>query len=186
MATRFATTGPEGPQLGADDAANLRTQFNALRDDLIKALSGTYLINTPGIGTGTTADRVANLAFSFVINGYQYTQAAEPAGTVCTADVIPEDLYGAQAFEIGADGTVDIISAADNATGYATPALALAGIPAVSANHVRMGYVTVMKDDGAFTFETTEFSAANVTEVFTSMAVFGLDASMTAEDLTDR
>jgi len=186
MATRFATTGPEGPQLGADDAANLRTQFNALRDDVLKIVAGNYLLTTAGLATGSTADRVANAAFTFVINGIQYQQAVEAAGTVCTADVIPEDLYGAMAFDVGADGTVDPISAAANATGYTTPALAIAGIPAVAAGHVRMGYVTVMKDDGAFTFETTEFSAANVTEVFTSMAVFGLDASMTAEDLTDR
>lgn len=34
MGTRFASTGPVGPQLGADDAENLRTQFNALLVDV--------------------------------------------------------------------------------------------------------------------------------------------------------
>ena len=184
MGTRFCTTGPVGPQLGPLDAANLREQFNALRDDVLKIVAGNYLLTTAGIGTGTTVDRVAHLAFSYVIAGIQYQKTAEPAGVTCTADTIPEDLYGAMAFEIAADGTVDPISAAANATGYATPALALAGIPAVAAGHVRLGTVTVMNSDAAYVFDTDSFAGATVTEVYASEPVFGLDASMTAEDLT--
>jgi hypothetical protein len=170
MSTRFATTGPEGPQLGVNDAANLRTQFAALRADLIKALSGDYLVESAALAIGSTTTAVANGAFTFVIT---------PGN-----DVIPQGTYGAVALDIGADGTIDVIEAGDNATGYASAALAIAGIAAAAADHVRMGTVTATKSDGAFTFGTTALDAANTTVAYTSTPIFGLDASLTSSDLT--
>jgi len=161
MGTRFATTGPEGPQLGADDAANLRTQFNALRDDLIKVVAGDYLITTPTLAIGSNKDDVANAAFTYVINGIQYQKAAVTTGTGPGDDVVPE-----------------------NATGYASAALAIAGIAAKAATKVRMGTVTAIGSAAAFTFGTTLLDAANTTVAYTDDAVFGLDASLTSDDLT--
>jgi hypothetical protein len=184
MSTRFATTGPEGPQLGVNDAANLRTQFAALRADLIKALSGDYLVESAALAIGSTTTAVANGAFTFVINGVQYQETADAVGTAPGNDVIPQGTYGAVALDIGADGTIDVIEAGDNATGYASAALAIAGIAAAAADHVRMGTVTATKSDGAFTFGTTALDAANTTVAYTSTPIFGLDASLTSSDLT--
>ena len=184
MGTRFQTTGPVGPQLGPDDAGNLRTQFAALRADVLKIVAGDYLVTTATLAIGSNKDDVANGAFTFVVNGIQYQKAAVTTGTGPGDDVIPQSTYGAVAIDIGADGTPDAIEAAANATGYASAALAIAGIAAVAADHVRMGTITATKSDGAFTFGTTLLDAANSTVVYTDAAVFGLDASMTASDLT--
>ena len=68
---------------------------------------------------------------------------------------------------IDAAGTVTIQEAAANATGYATAALALAGLPAVPADKAALGTVTVLAADGtAFTPGTTELSAANITDAY--------------------
>lgn len=184
MGTRFATTGPVGPQLGADDAANLRTQFNALRDDVLKILAGDYLVTTPTLAIGSTPANVSTVAFTFVVNGVQYQKSAVAAGTAPGNDVIPQNTYGAVALDIGADGTIDVIEAADNATGYASAALAVAGIAAVAADHVRLGTVSVIKTDGAFTFGTTSLADAAATVVYTTTPVYGLSASFTSSNLT--
>lgn len=121
------------------------------------------------LGIGSTKDNIATGAFYYDIGGTIYYCEAVAAGTSPGDDVIPEDKYGAVALDIGADGTIDAIEATDNATGYNTAALAVAGLPATEAAHIRLGYVTAMKSDGDFTFGTTEFDAANVTAVFTSV-----------------
>lgn len=129
---------------------------------------GDFMVSSAGLAVGSDAKNVSSTAFEYCINGTMYAKAAVTAGTAPGNDVVPQNKYGACAFDIGTDGTVDAIEAADNATGYATAALAVADIPAIAADHVRLGYVTVIKTDGAFTFGTTELSAANVTEVYTS------------------
>ncbi len=189
MGTRFATTGPEGPQFGADDAENLRTQFNALRADvaaLAVAALGDGMLITGGLAIGSNKDDVATGLCAFQIAGMSYANAAITTGTGPGNDVIPQGTYGAVALDIGINGTEDAIEAADNATGYASAALAVAGLPAVAAGHTRMGWVTATKSDGAFTFGTTEFDAANVTAVFTDAPIISaaIVAAVTAADLT--
>jgi len=127
-----------------------------------------FVLTSPTLAVGSNADDVASAAFSFVINGVSYSKAAVTTGTGPGNDVIPQNTYGAVAFDIGANGTIDAIEAADNATGYASAVLAIAGVAAAASDHCRMGYVTAMKSDGAFTFGTTELSAENVTEAYLS------------------
>lgn len=142
--------------------------FKTVVDDIKSTLQGDYILTTPTLAIGSTATNVSNVAFNYVINGVPYAKAAVAAGTAPGNDVIPQSTYGACAFDIGTNGTIDAIEAADNATGYASAALAAAGIPAVAADHARMGYVTVTKSDGAFTFGTTDLDAANVTAAYTN------------------
>jgi hypothetical protein len=142
---------------------NVRDLVNDIQD----VLQGDNLVGTPGLAIGSTATAVSNLAFNFRVNGIEYQKAAVAAGTAPGNDVIPQSTYGAVALDIGADGTIDVLEAADNATGYASAALAIAGIAAVAADHVRMGTVTSTKSDGAFTFGTTDLDAANVTTAYT-------------------
>ena len=127
------------------------------------------ILSTPTLAIGTTPANVSNIAFDFIVGGTLYTKAAVAAGTAPGNDAIPQNKYGAVALDIGADGSIDVIEAADNATGYNTAALAIADIPAVAASHVRLGTVTVVKTDGIFTFGTTSLADAAATVVYTSV-----------------
>lgn len=142
---------------------NVRDLVNDIQD----VLQGDNLVGTPGLAIGSTATNVANLVFNFRINGIEYQKAAVAAGTAPGNDVIPVGTYGAVAFDIGANGTIDAIEADDNATGYASAALATAGLAAVGADHARMGWVTTTRDIIAFTYGTTDLDEANSTTVYT-------------------
>lgn len=141
--------------------------LSTLANDIRAKLKGDHIISTPALGIGSTAANVASLAFDFGINGVVYKKAAVAAGTALSGDNIPQAKYGAWRLEIGVNGTIDIVPAADNATGYDSAALAAAGLPALSADHASMGVVTVTKSDGVFDPGTTDLDAANVTTVFT-------------------
>jgi hypothetical protein len=136
--------------------------------EVVTALSANSVLSSPALGGGSNADDIANAAFSFRIAGVVYHKAAITTGTAPGTDVVPQSTYGAVALDIAADGTLDAVSAPANATGYASAALAAAALPAPAAGHIRVGYVTVTKSDGAFTFGTTNFNAANVTAAFTN------------------
>ena len=125
------------------------------------------VLTTAALAIGTTLTNVANGLFTYFIAGTSYSKPADAAGTAPGNDVIPMGLYGAVAFDIGADNVIDVIEAAGNAAGYATAALATAGLAAPGAGHVRMGSLTAMKSDGAFTFGTTALNAANTTVAYT-------------------
>lgn len=142
---------------------NVRDLVNDIQDVLL----GDNLIGTPVLAIGTNAPNVANGVFNFRVNGIEYKQAADAVGVAPGNDVIPQSTFGAVALDIGANGTVDITEAADNATGYASAVLAVAGVAAVGADHTRMGTVTATKSDGAFTFATTDLDAANTTVAYT-------------------
>jgi hypothetical protein len=153
----------------SDGAATTATigDNTVLVNDIRAKLKGNYPVSRPALAIGSTKTAVANVAFDFTIAGVRYSKAAVAAGTAPGNDVVPQALFGAVAFDIGADGTIDAIEAADNATGYASAVLAIAGIPAAAAGHARMGNVTATKSDGAFTFGTTLLDAANTTVVYT-------------------
>lgn len=138
-----------------------------LVNDIRAKLKGDYNISLPGLAIGSTATAVSNVAFDYIIGGIRYTKAAVAAGTAPGNDVIPQATYGAVALDVNAAGTISVVEATANATGYASAALAIAGIAAVAADKARMGTVTVIKSDGAFTFGTTDLDAANVTTVYT-------------------
>lgn len=157
-----------------DELISDHATFKAVVDDLktltndIRAkVKGDYLLTTPALAIGSTTTAVSNIAFTYVINGVGYNKDAVAAGTAPGNDVVPQGTYGAVAFDIGADGTIDAIEATDNATGYASAALAAAGLPAAVADHARMGYVTASKSDGAFTFGTTNLNELNTTVAYT-------------------
>ncbi len=136
-------------------------------DDMRTKLKGSYPVTKTGLGIGSTATAVANAALDFTISGVRYTKAAVAAGTAPGNDIIPQSTYGAVALDIDAGGTITIAEAAANATGYASAALAIAGIPDVATTKARLGTVTATKSDGAFTFGTTDLDAANTTVVYT-------------------
>lgn len=153
-----------------DDHATFKTvadDMKTLVNDIRAKVNGDYILVSPKLGIGGTATNVSNVAFEYLINGRGYDKAAVAAGTAPGNDVVPQSKYGAVAFDIGTDGTIDAIEAAANATGYDSAALAIAGIPAAAADHARMGWVTATKSDGDFTFGTTQLDAANTTVTYT-------------------
>lgn len=161
--------------------SDIKTLVNDIRTKLTAFVSNGML-SSAALGIGTTASDVATGLCLYTVGGIVYTKAAVAAGTPPGNDVIPIGTYGAVALDIGADGVIDAVEATDNATGYGSAALAAAGLPAVGADHVRMGYVTASKSDGAFTFGTTLLDAANTTVAYTSSAgvLVGLGAAVSS------
>lgn len=128
-----------------------------------------FVLNTPGLAIGSDTSAVATAAFAFVIDGAAYAKTAVAAGTEPGNDVIVQAKYGAVAFDIGANGTIDVIEATGQAAAqFTTAALAVAALPACASDHVRLGYITATKSDGAFTFGTTALNAANSTVAYYS------------------
>ena len=138
-----------------------------LVNDIRAKLKGDYVVSLPTLAIGSTTTAVSNVAFDYTIGGVQYSKAAVTAGTAPGDDVIPEDTFGAVALDIDAAGTITVAEAADNATGYASAVLAIAGIPAVAADKARMGTVTASGSEDAFTFGTTLLDAADTTVAYT-------------------
>lgn len=133
----------------------------------------TGMKSSAGLAIGGTKTNVYSAAFTYDAAGGGYAKAAVAAGTAPNVATTPQNKYGAQAFDIGADGTIDAISCTNIATGFDTPELAVADLPAAAAGHARMGYVTAMSTDaGGFVWGTTEFDAAVVTEAYTSTAAY--------------
>lgn len=151
-----------------------------------------FVLNNPTLAIGGTTTAVSTVAVNFVINGVQYYAAAVAAGTAPGNDVIAQSKYGAVAFDIGANGTIDAIEATGQAAAqFTTAALAVAALPACASDHVRLGWVTATKSDGAFTFGTTALNAANSTVVYYStvpqydiLGGAGQNRSATAAELT--
>jgi len=167
------------------ETVDLVNELKTLTNEIRSLLVGDVLLGDPALAIGSNKDDVASGAFTYRINGTTYSKAAVTTGTAPGDDVIPQDTYGAVAFDIGINGTIDAIEAADNATGYASAALAIAGIPAVAADHVRMGTVTAISTSGAFTFGTTLLDAANTTVVYTDAEVgaASLSAAISSKSL---
>lgn len=142
---------------------NVRTNLNNLRT----VLTGDYLLSVPALSEGSTPANVATDALWYTVNGVLYYKAGVAAGTALSGDNIPQAKYGAWALDIGTNGTIDITEAADNSTGYDDAASSAAGLPAVAADHVRLGYVTASKSDGVFDPGTTGLNDASTTEAYT-------------------
>lgn len=116
------------------------------------------------IGSSDTA-KVKHSDFDYNINDFAYSKASSEVAL--TGSAIPEDKYGAWSFKIDTDGTITVAAASANSTGYDTPRKALDALDDSDSDSAYMGYVTVMKSDGAFTPATTALNASNVTATFT-------------------
>lgn len=184
MATYLPSTDTAGTLAGTipgsdrGDAAFTETEALFLFDGKPCFSDGTTVrratdgvLDDPNLAIGSTTTRVATGAFDYSINGTDYSKTAVVAGTILGTTVIPQSTYGAVALDIGTDGTIDAVEATANATGYASAALAAAGIPAVAVAHIRIGYVTMTKSDSAFTLGTTALNAANTTVAYSDSPV---------------
>lgn len=126
-----------------------------------------YLITTSGLAVGTTKPNVANDACTVSIAGTRASIGAVAAGTALSGSNVPQDKFGAWAIDVTVGDAKSITPAADNATGYDTAALAIAGIPAVAKDKARLGVVTAISDTGVFNPGTTDLDAATVIDTYT-------------------
>jgi hypothetical protein len=136
--------------------------------------SGDGMAVTVTLSQGSTTTAAAHTAVTFVIAGVGYAKAADAVGVALTAvTTAANDKYGAQALDIGADGTIHAISGTNIATGFTAAADARADVPAPTAGHVRMGYVTAKRANAAgFVWATDNLATTGeYTVAFTSSAL---------------
>ena len=156
-----------------------------VNDGVNKPWRATSLGSTPIVATvieqqtpanvlsrGSTDTNLANTAFSFTYRaggslGTQATQAANAVGTAfgsLGADgTIPANLWGAIRVELNSSAAFVFTPATGNDTGYATEALAIAGLPARTATYWSVGYLTVRADAGAVWIAGTDALAGGTT-----------------------
>ena len=132
-------------------------------------------ITAPILAMSTSAHVKAHTpAFSYYIAGVKYAVAA--GDLLCGTDVIPKGTFGCVAFDVDATGIVVPTSATDNATGYATADLAIAGLPVVASGFIRLGYVTAsglnVTGGADFTFSDTALNAAKTLVSFYSASSY--------------
>lgn len=140
--------------------------ISTIHNTLTRKFEDEQYITNPGLVIGSSdSAKVKNVAFSYSINDFSYSKAEAESDLVGSA--IPQGKYGAWSLRVDKDGTITVAAATDNATGYLTPRLALEGLTSSDSESAYMGYVTVIKSDGAFTPATTDLGAANVTSTFT-------------------
>jgi len=152
---------------GRRSTGNTGLRLYTDRKDFFRTYPGReQYVTAPGLAIGSgDSTKVLHDAFDYRINDYAYSKATSEVAL--TGSAIPEDKYGAWSLKIDTDGTITVAAASGNATGYATPRLALEALTASDGDSAFMGYVTVMKSDGAFTPATTALDAANVTDTYT-------------------
>jgi len=115
---------------------NLATYFAALANDCV--------ITASTLSRGTTVTLAAT-ANTISINGVPTAIAALTAQAFGALGTIPASKWGIIALERVLAGTASFTSGAANyTTGYATEALAIAALPAQSADKVQVGYVTIL------------------------------------------
>ena len=153
-----------------DELRAVQVEIKALVN-VIKASFTVGLMSKPTLAIGSTVQNVSNVAFFYMVNGAIYAKTADAVGVAPGNDVIPDGKFGAVALDIGVNGTIDVIEASANATGYDSAALAVAGLPAVEADHVRIGTVTASDTGEAFTFGTTSLAHAGATVAYTDGSV---------------
>lgn len=123
----------------------------------------TGVISNPTLVIGSTAERVANSAFDYLINGTTYTKAAVAAGSVFTsAHVVSATKFGVILLYINAAGT--IISKVPLATQtYNTAALAHAAADVILTNNeeCHIGRILINAGAGAWTANTDDMTAAS-------------------------
>lgn len=132
-----------------------------------KSTGVAFTLTAPSLSIGTSdTTAVKNAAFSYRIDPHSYAKVA--AETALSGDTVPQGLYGAWRLQIESDGTISIVAADNNATGYDTAAQAVADIEAESTEAAAMGFVTAINTAGTFVPGTTSLSTGGtVTATYT-------------------
>ena len=129
------------------DPRDVIVQFNTLLTNLstlFAGIAGDSVLVQGTLARGTTVT-LATAAQGIAINGVPVLVAAQTAQAFGALGTIPASKWGVIGVERIAAGTTTFTSGAANyTTGYDTEALAIAALPAQTADKVRVGYVTVL------------------------------------------
>lgn len=140
------------------DLRNLQIQFNRLLTNLstmLAGIAGDAVVVQGALSIGTTVT-LALAAQGIAINGVPVLVTAQTAQGFGALGTIPAATWGVIAAERVAAGTTTFISGAANyTTGYASEALAIAALPAQSADKVIVGYVTILAGAGGWVAATS-------------------------------
>ena len=135
------TTKPGSDQRGEQISLNVLMNNVIAMVAILTGDAGCITTSTPTIGTTVT---IATPASYIQIGGVIGSVAAETAKAFGSLGTIPTGTWGLIAIERIANATTSFVSAAANyTTGYATEALALAAMPARTANKACTGYITI-------------------------------------------
>lgn len=167
--------------------------YNRLAQNFVSALnnmSGTGVVTPGTLARGTTVT-LATGAQTIQIAGVPSAITAQTAQAFGALGTIPASTWGLISVERVAAGTTTFVSAAaDYTTGYASEAAAIAAIPAISANKVRVGYVTILASSSGFVVGTdalaggTGGNPATTTNYYNDPSIFG-QAALTAKLIGD-
>jgi len=143
------------------DANRTATNLNStLVDDVRDTLKGDYLLCLPYLHKSGTVDAdMSTYTNTYAINGVIYSIPAQDFNLTPT-DVVTTKYYKSYAFDVGTNGTIDV-NASTTAAGYATYAADIAALPALAADHVRLGIMTVRDPNGTFTPDTDSLALVN-------------------------
>ncbi len=134
------------------------TQFHKFEDE--------QFITSPTLVIGSSdSKKVKHSDFSYRIDELSYSKSSSEVDL--TGPAVPSGKFGAWSLRIDEDGNITVTASLDNVTGYLTPRLALEALTSSDSDSAYMGYVTVIKSDGAFTPASTALDASNVTDTFT-------------------
>lgn len=147
--TKATLPGKKQPRTtGRDsDVEQLKIQFNNLMNTqaaLALAFTSDGVLKGTALSNGTTVT-LASAACVITIAGVPVLVAATTAQALGALGTIPASKWGIIGVDAVAAGTITFVSGAANyTTGYATEALAIAAIPAKTANKARIGHILVL------------------------------------------
>ena len=133
------------------------TEISAVTVKMQGSLSGdtdpdNIVVSSPGLVIGSTAEKVANVAFDFRIAGVSYSKAAVAAGTAFSAaHVVSASKWGAINMYINAAGTIfSRVPLATQAYDTAEEAHAAADLIPISSGAAYLGRVLIAADGGGW------------------------------------
>ena len=150
-------------------------------NNLLAAFGGAEVPMTTSIPTIGTTVTVATPASWISINGVNGSVAAETAKAFGALGTIPTATWGIIVLERIANATTTFVSGADNyGTGYATEALAIAAIPAQSADKVQTGFVTILAASPGWVAGTDALAGGSGGTPATTTNYYGIEGAADA------
>ncbi len=135
-------------EAGVSDLIDALIASNNQFQTALALAGGDEILHVVGLAPGTTNTDIAHNLVHYLINGVGYRLAANAAGVAPDAlAATVSGKYNGWRFEVGINGTVDLIEVTNAAAGYDTAADALAAIQAVAPNadHAILGWAVVGK-----------------------------------------
>jgi hypothetical protein len=163
--------------------ADLIVQFNALRQFVsdVHYTGGTIL--TAAFLEEEAAHKLVETTaeFSALVEGKVIVKAAGTNMPTLATGNLATGKAAAYYFDMDSAGTITCTKTAD----ANTKALAIASLPAVAVNTVRVGYIVVENGtDGNFVGNTTDLNAADITVTYVNTPALASLAATAVETLT--